>query len=64
MIIIQDFDHEDIHCRKTTVSVFKFKLNVYLYFVDELLIDTGPMRVRTRIGGKICIYSMKYLFKF
>jgi ribonuclease/clavin/mitogillin len=49
MIIIQEFEHEDIHCVKATVSFLKSNLNVYLYFVDGLLIDTGPMRVKKNL---------------
>ncbi|MFX3672838.1 MAG: MBL fold metallo-hydrolase [Paenisporosarcina sp.] len=44
--MIEEFQHEDIHYIKATVSFYKFKINVYLYFVDGLLIDTGPRHAK------------------
>lgn len=46
VIVIKEFKYEDIHCIKATVKFLKFRINVYLYFVDGLLIDTGPRHAK------------------
>ena len=47
--MIQEFQHEDIHCVKVTVSFSGISINVHLYFVDGLLIDTGPSRAKKNL---------------
>lgn len=44
--MIKKFKHDDIQCVKATVTFLKFNINVYLYFVDGLLIDTGPRHAK------------------
>ncbi|UFJ40259.1 MBL fold metallo-hydrolase [Brevibacillus humidisoli] len=43
MLQITEFDA--ITCARTTVSGGGIKLDVYLYFMDGLLVDTGPSRM-------------------
>ncbi len=47
--MIKEFNHEEVQCIKTTVSVPMFRINVYLYFIDGLLIDTGPRRLKNSL---------------
>ncbi len=36
--------YNDVLCAKTVARLFNFRLKVYTYFVDGLLVDTGPSK--------------------
>lgn len=44
-------DHyEDVQCVKFPINRFFQYMSVYVYFVDDLMIDTGPKHSKRRIG--------------
>ncbi|HZJ84226.1 MAG TPA: MBL fold metallo-hydrolase [Syntrophomonadaceae bacterium] len=47
--MIKAFNHEDVLCGHGKVKAFGTLMNVFLYNADGLLIDTGPIRLKSSI---------------
>ncbi len=47
--MIKTFNHDDILCAHGKVRAFGTLMNVFLYNIDGLLIDTGPIRLKSSV---------------
>lgn len=48
--MLKTFTHSDVICGHGIINAFGAKMNIYLYFIDGLLVDTGPRKLKESIG--------------